>query len=171
MNNITIAGQLGKDAEVRFLQNGDAVANFSVADSQGKDKPTIWWNASLFGKRAESLTPYLLKGQAVTVTGTVTEREYVDKEGNKRKSMDVRVNDVALQGGKREAAPEAPARQATRPAAKPAPAGSGIDDMDSDIPFLFNMNTVCDTIGTSKALLRCKYGKGLHILQVNRPDF
>ena len=108
MNNITIAGQLGKDAEVRFLQNGDAVANFSVADSQGKDKLTIWWNASLFGKRAESLAPYLLKGQAVTVTGTVTEREYTDKDGNKRKAMDVRVNDVALQGGKRE--PEAPTR-------------------------------------------------------------
>lgn len=132
MNNITIAGQLGKDAEVRFLQNGDAVANFSVADSQGKDKLTIWWNASLFGKRAESLAPYLLKGQAVTVTGTVTEREYTDKDGNKRKAMDVRVNDVALQGGKRE--PEAPTRQAQRPAPKPS-AGSGFDGMDSDIPF------------------------------------
>ena len=133
MNQICIAGQLGKDAEVRFLQNGDAVANFSVADSQGKDKPTVWWNASLFGKRAESLAPYLLKGQSVTVTGTVTEREYTDKDGNKRKSMDVRVNDVALQGGKREA--EAPARQTPRPASKPSPSGSGFDDMDSDVPF------------------------------------
>jgi len=140
MNNITIAGQLGKDAEVRFLQNGDAVANFSVADSQGKDKPTIWWNASLFGKRAESLAPYLLKGQAVTVTGTVTEREYVDKDGNKRKSMDVRVNDVALQGGKRESdAQAAPARQAPsrdrHEGASSKSEGSAFDGMDSDIPF------------------------------------
>ena len=71
MNSISIAGQLGKDAEQRFLPNGDAVASFSVADSQGKDKPTIWWNCSLFGKRAEALTQYLTKGQAVTVSGNV----------------------------------------------------------------------------------------------------
>ena len=102
MNSITIAGQLGKDAEQRFLPNGDAVTSFSVADSQGRDKPTIWWNCALFGKRAEALSQYLVKGQAVTVVGSVTEREWNDKEGNKRKSMDVRVNDLALQGGKRE---------------------------------------------------------------------
>ena len=113
MNSITVAGQLGKDAEVRFLANGDPVAGFSVADSQGKDKPTIWWNCSLFGKRAESLAPYLVKGQAVTVTGTVTEREW-EKDGVKRKSMDVRVSDVALQGGKRESAPAPAERQAAR---------------------------------------------------------
>lgn len=130
MNNLTIAGQLGKDAEIKYMPNGDAVASFSVADSQGKDKPTIWWNCSLFGKRAESLSPYLLKGSAVTVSGSVTEREWTDKEGGKRKSMDVRVQDIALQGGKRDASPQqAPQRQTQ----KPAP--SGFDDMDSDVPF------------------------------------
>ena len=129
MNNLTIAGQLGKDAEIKYMPNGDAVASFSVADSQGKDKNAIWWNCSLFGKRAESLSPYLLKGSAVTVSGSVTEREWTDKEGSKRKSMDVRVQDIALQGGKRDAAPQqAPQRQAQ----KPAP--SGFDDGD-DIPF------------------------------------
>ena len=131
MNNLTIAGQLGKDAEIKYMPNGDAVASFSVADSQGKDKPTIWWNCSLFGKRAESLSQYLLKGSAVTVSGSVTEREWTDKEGGKRKSMDVRVQDIALQGGKRDSATtqQAPQRQAQ----KPAP--SGFDDMDSDVPF------------------------------------
>ena len=123
MNNISIAGTLGKDAEVRYLPNGDAVCNFSVADSMGKDKGTIWWNCQLFGKRAESLAQYLTKGQAVTVSGNVTEREWNDKEGTKRKSMDVRVQDVALQGGRKEEPQYAP-----RP--KPAP----IDD-SSDIPF------------------------------------
>lgn len=133
MNNITIAGQLGKDAEVRYLPNGDAVSSFSVADSQGKDKPTIWWRCSLFGKRAESLAPYLMKGQSVTVSGTVTEREYTDKDGTQKKAMEVRVQDVALQGGKREGA--APARApAPAPAQSRAPAG-GFDDMDDDIPF------------------------------------
>jgi single-strand DNA-binding protein len=134
MNSITIAGQLGRDAEVRQLNNGDPVCAFSLADSQGRDKPTIWWNCSLFGKRAESLAPYLLKGQSVTVSGNVTEREWTDKDGAKRKSMDVRVGDVALQGGKREgsAAPPAPAQQTRAPAAKPS---SGFDGPDDDIPF------------------------------------
>ena len=44
MNNITITGTLGRDMEQRAMPNGDPVGNFSVADSQGRDKPTIWWN-------------------------------------------------------------------------------------------------------------------------------
>ena len=68
----------------------------------GRDKGTIWWNCQLWGKRAEALSSYLVKGQAVTVSGTVTEREWTDKEGNKRKSIDITVSDVALQGGRRE---------------------------------------------------------------------
>lgn len=132
MNSISIAGQLGKDAEQRFLPNGDAVASFSVADSQGKDKPTIWWNCSLFGKRAESLAQYLTKGQAVTVAGNVTQREYTDKDGNKRTAMDVRVNDIALQGGKREQQAE-PQRQSA-PAQRQAPARE-FDAGDDQIPF------------------------------------
>jgi len=131
MNIITVAGQLGKDAEIRYLPNGDPVASFSVADSQGREKPTIWWRASLFGKRAESLGPYLTKGQAVTISGSVTEREYTDKDGQQKKVHEVRVNDVALQGGKREGA--APAQRQAPAPAKPAP--SGFDDMDDDIPF------------------------------------
>ena len=128
MNVITVAGTLGKDAEVKYLANGDAIANFSVADSQGRDKPTIWWNCGLYGKRAESLSQDLTKGQAVTVTGSVSEREWTDKEGNKRKSMDVRVNDVALQGGRKNEEPQQERRQA------PAPQQVNIDD-DSDLPF------------------------------------
>lgn len=111
MNSISISGNLGKDAEVKFLPNGDPVCNFSVADSQGRDKPSIWWNCSLFGKRAESLAPYLTKGQTVTVIGNITEREWTDKEGNKRKAQELRVNDLALQGGKREGAASQPAKQ------------------------------------------------------------
>ena len=135
MNSITIAGQLGRDAELRFLPDGTPVCAFSVADSQGRDKPTIWWACSLFGKRGESLAQYLTKGQAVTVTGNVTQREWTDKDGTPRKSMDVRVQDVALQGGRRDegAAP----KQSDAPAKKTASkaASSGFDDMDSEIPF------------------------------------
>ena len=134
MNSITVAGQLGRDAELRYLPNGDAVAGFSVADSQGKDKPTIWWNCQIFGKRAESLSQYLTKGQSVTVSGNITERMYTDKTGAERKSQEIRVNDIALQGGrKEEPAFKKPSQDAAK-ARQLAPAG-GFDDMSDDIPF------------------------------------
>jgi single-strand DNA-binding protein len=133
MNNLTVAGQLGRDAEVRFLPNGDPVANFSIADSQGKDKDAIWWNCQLFGKRAESLAQYLTKGQAVTITGSVSQRKYTDKNGVEKISTDVRVNDVALQGGKREATQSQQPQQRQQ---APSPNNSaGFADMDDDLPF------------------------------------
>jgi single-strand DNA-binding protein len=88
----------------------------------------MWWNCGLYGKRAESLSQYLVKGQAVTVTGSVSEREWTSKDGEKRKSMDVRVNDVALQGGRKDAEPQEERRQAP----KPAPV---LFEDDSDLPF------------------------------------
>ena len=127
MNNLTVAGQLGRDAEVRFLPNGDPVANFSIADSQGKDKDAIWWNCQLFGKRAESLAQYLTKGQSVTITGNVSQRKYTDKNGVEKISTDIRVNDIALQGGRKEsAAPQAP---------KPSNQSKNFENMDDDVPF------------------------------------
>ncbi len=134
MNSITVAGNLGKDMEIRTMPNGDPVGSFSVADSQGRNKPSIWWNCQLFGKRATALQPYLMKGQQVTVCGSATEREWTDKDGQKRKSMDIRVNEIALQGGKREQQ-NAPAQ--SHPGTTPAPprTSSGFADMDDDIPF------------------------------------
>lgn len=128
MNNITVAGNIGKDSELRHTQDGKAILKFSVADSQGREKPTIWWNCSLFGKRAESPQQYLTKGQQVTVVGRITEREHDGK-----KYHDVDVTDVALQGGRREGGEQQrqqPARQN-----QSAPAGGGFADMDDDIPF------------------------------------
>ena len=132
MNSITITGNLGKECETRALSDGTPVVSFSVADTymKGGDKHTIWWNCALFGKRGESLAPYLSKGQQVTVIGSVTEREWTDKDGQKRKSMDVRVNDIALQGGK----PSGESASAPRQAPKPRASGD-FSDMDSDIPF------------------------------------
>lgn len=138
MNVIAVSGNLTKDAEVRYLQNGgDAVCSFTVADNQGKDKPAIFWNCSLFGKRAESLSQYLTKGNPVTVTGTVSERKWTDKEGIERTARDVRVNDVALQGGRQSS--EAPAqsgkpdREAARDRQYAAARGERVEDQD--IPF------------------------------------
>lgn len=132
MNQITVAGSLGRDAEVRYLNNGDAVCNFSIADSQGKEKPTIWWNCTLYGKRAEALNQYLTKGQSVTVVGHITEREFTDKNGNHRKAMDVRVNELALQGGRREQSHEEYQKPAPVQAQEPVQQGFSNDD---DIPF------------------------------------
>lgn len=136
MNSITVCGQLGRDSELKTIPSGEQVLSFTVADSQGREKPTIWWRCQLWGKRATSLQQYLVKGQAVTVVGNVTMREYTDKDGTLKQSMDVRVQDVALQGGRRDESTqrEAP-RQNAKPAAKPASKGSGFDDMDDDIPF------------------------------------
>lgn len=131
MNSITIAGALGRDSELRSTPQGDQVLGFSVADSQGRDKPTIWWNCQLWGKRAASLEQYLTKGQQVTVIGSVSEREWTDKDGGKRKSLEVRVNEVALQGRPQG---EAPADKPASPKAAAKPA-SGFDDFDSDVPF------------------------------------
>ena len=107
---------------MKYLNDGTAIASFSVADSQGKDK-TVWWNCSLFGKRAEALGQYIHKGTKVTVSGQVTEDVWTDKNGQERKSLKVRVNDIALQS-KAEQRQE-PQQQAPQKA----------DYDDNDIPF------------------------------------
>lgn len=132
MNSITICGALGKDSELRSIPSGEQVLSFSVADSQGRDKPTIWWTCQLWGKRAATLEQYLVKGQQVTVVGSVSEREWTDKDSGKRKSLEVRVNEVALQGRPQGEAPAAKPAAPKAAATKPA---SGFDDMDDDIPF------------------------------------
>ena len=122
MNVIAISGNISKDAEIRYTTTGDPVANFSIADNQGKDKEAIFWNAGLYGKRAESLSKFLTKGQAVTISGTVSTNKYTDKNGIERIGYNVRVNDVALQGGKKEGS--------EKPQERPAK-----DFDDQSIPF------------------------------------
>ena len=128
MNNITVAGQLGRDCELKTLNNGDSVASFSVADSAGRDKGTIWWNCELWGKRADALSRYLTKGQSVAVSGSITENEWTDKDGNKRKNMKIRVADVALLGGRKESAEPEEYHQ-------PAKNKQVAFEDDEDIPF------------------------------------
>lgn len=136
MISVTIAGNVSQDAEVRRTPNGDAVAQWSVASNQGKDKPAIFLRCTLWGKRAESaLSTYLTKGTPVTVMGLLTQNKYMDKNGQEKVSYEVKVQEIVLQGGKRDEAPRAlqpaPRQQAQKPQ------GSGFDDMqdDSMIPF------------------------------------
>lgn len=97
MKNVTIAGRLTRDAVLRTMNNGDHVLGFSVAvdDRAGKEKTTLFFDASLFGKRGDALAQYLTKGSSVTVSGDLGKREHEGKT-----YLTVRVNDVTLQGGK-----------------------------------------------------------------------
>ena len=83
MNSWNFTGNLGRDCEQRFTQSGDAVVSFSVGVKAGfGDKSTTTWaNCSMFGKRGESVAPYLKKGTLVGISGEVNNREYQDKEG------------------------------------------------------------------------------------------
>ena len=133
MNIITIAGRIGREPELRHTSNGDAVLSFSVADDQGKGKPAQWWRANLWGKRGEALQPHLHKGDNVTIAGVVSQREYTDKSGQQRMSLDVRVNEIALQGGKPTGTgADLVQYQASQ---KPAPSADPFGDMDGEIPF------------------------------------
>ena len=109
MNLLTAIGSLGKDAEMRYTPNGDAVAQFSFAlnSGYGEKKVTTWLNCNVWGKKAESLTPVLLKGTKVGITGELTNRPYKAKDGTEKYSLEVRINDLTLLGAKQASAPQA----------------------------------------------------------------
>ncbi len=158
--------RLGRDAEVRYTPNGDAVANLSLAFSYGKKgedgfKPTNWVDGALWGKRAEALAPYLLKGQLVVATIDDLHIETFDKrDGDQGTKLSGTVSYIDFAGSPKQSGGEGgvpsqrPTTQAQRPAApaqspaqRPAataqrPAATGkassaaaFDDMDDDIPF------------------------------------
>ena len=133
MNKITATGRIAADAEVRFTPSGDPVASFRIASDVGfgDKKTTNWFSCQVWGKRGESLAPHLIKGTPVTVFGTLTLREWNDKEGQKRLSPDIRIDEIELQGGKKDSEPSQPSNPRN---AQGAPKAS-ISDMDDDIPF------------------------------------
>lgn len=105
VNKVILVGNLGRDAEVRYTPGGAAVARFSLAttevwnDKSGqRQERTEWHNIDLWGKQAESLSEYLVKGKQVYVEGRLQTDEYTDKEGQKRKSTKVRCERVVLLG-------------------------------------------------------------------------
>lgn len=124
MKTITIAGNVGKDAELRATNSGDKVLGFSVAvEDRGKDgKQTVWFDVSLWGKRGEAIAQYVTKGSKIAVSGDLTTREYEGKT-----YLGVKADQVTLMGSKGDSAPAAPAYGA----------GSAPDDvMDDDVPFV-----------------------------------
>lgn len=127
--------RIGRDVELRYTTSGEAVANISLAFTYGKKgqdgkRPTQWVEASLWGKRAESLSPYLQKGQQVVAyLEDVCIQTFTKKDGTQGIKMAARVGDLELIAGQAE-------REQSKPSPKPQQnAGSGFDDMDDDIPF------------------------------------
>lgn len=157
MSVMTGVFRLGRDAETRYLPNGDPVATLSLASSYGKKDPdtgyrkTQWIDAGLWGDRATSLAQHLTKGTAVfAVLEDVHIEIYRNRDGTEKAKLAARVASIEFVGGRgdqeaqgnaqpaRQAATNpAPAAPASRPTARPAPAGggSGFEDMDDDIPF------------------------------------
>lgn len=106
VNKVIIIGNLGKDPEVRFTPNGQAVAKFPVAttekwkDQQGQlQERTEWHNVVVWGKQAENCGQYLAKGRQVFVEGRIQTRNYDDKDGNKRYITEIVARDVRFLGG------------------------------------------------------------------------
>lgn len=138
MSRIEIIGNIGRDAEMRYSQEGTPRLSFSVAHSprvkQGEQERTSWYRCTLTGKRAEALQQYLVKGKQVFVRGDFDVREYTNKDGNVATSLDVFVGEIELIGARVEGQQQEQSYQAPRQQAKQESAGGGWGDSD-DIPF------------------------------------
>jgi len=106
VNKVILVGNLGKDSELRTTSGGAAVATFSMAttevwnDKQGqKQEKTEWHRIVLWGKQAESLNEYLVKGKQIYVEGRLQTRQWDDKDGNKRYTTEIKADRVTLLGG------------------------------------------------------------------------
>jgi single-strand DNA-binding protein len=117
-----ITGNVGRDAELREV-SGSQVLNVAVAAESGRERTTIWFDCEIWGRRGEALAPHMIKGTKVTATGEMTLREHNGKVYHK-----LRVHDIALQGGRRDADAPAPAKRA-------APKQGGGSFGDDAIPF------------------------------------
>lgn len=99
MNNLSIVGRVGKDAEVRDAGR-NKVVNFSLAwSSPFGEKETTWFNVSLFGERFVKLATYIKKGDQLGVNGEVSLRKYTTKDGDERTSLEINGTNVTLLGG------------------------------------------------------------------------
>ena len=138
LNRCEFIGNLGGDVDMRYMPNGDAVANFSVGCSDSfktkdgqKKEQTEWVRCVAFRKLAEICGEYLHKGAKVYVSGKMQTREW-EKDGVKRYTTEIIIDDMMMLGGKGEGQQQAPHQQKPQAAAQPAP---DYDSFDDDIPF------------------------------------
>jgi len=147
VNKVIVVGNLGRDPETRYMPDGAAITNVSVATSfqwtdkaSGEKKEETEWHRVVFrGKLAEVAGEYLKKGSQVYVEGRLRTRKWQDKEGQDKYTTEIiaeRMQMLGSRAGAGEPRPEpAESRGAEpRPAAAKKPAGK-FDDMEDDIPF------------------------------------
>ena len=154
VNKVILMGNCGRDPEVLYLPSRQAVANVSIATStKRKDKSsgetiedTQWHRITFYDRLAEIAGEYVKKGRPIYVEGRLKYGTYTDKTtGVEKNTVDIIATELQLLGGREgmggpseEGASRAPARSAPPAASAPraaAPAKSGFDDMDDDIPF------------------------------------
>jgi len=162
VNKVILVGNLGKDPEVRYMPNGEAVCNFSIATTDSwKDKAgakqerTEWHNIVMYRKLAEIAGEYLKKGRPVYVEGRLQTRKWQTKEGQDRYTTEIIADQMQMLGGREgggaaasydggmdqsSGANEYNQTPSASPAAKPAaasakPATTSFDDFEDDIPF------------------------------------
>nr|DAU92864.1 MAG TPA: Single strand binding protein [Caudoviricetes sp.] len=147
LNKVILIGRLGQEPTIRFMPNGEAVCNFSVATSEAwndrngqHQEKTEWHNITMYRRLAEIAGQYLKKGSQVYLEGKIQSRKYQGKDGIERTAYDIIANEMKMLGGGSDGqqaqpaqgeTPTPPRRQA--PAAPAAPVG-GNDESD-DVPF------------------------------------
>ena len=106
-NKVQLIGNLGQNPEIKTLDGGKKLARFNIATNESyrnasgeKIIETQWHNLVAFGKLAEIVEKYMIKGSEVAVEGKLTYRTYNDKEGNKRYFTEIQVNELLMLGEK-----------------------------------------------------------------------
>ncbi|MEQ8414785.1 MAG: single-stranded DNA-binding protein [Imperialibacter sp.] len=140
VNKVILLGNLGKDPEIRHLESGRAVTNFTLATSEvyknkegNKVTNTEWHNVVLWTPLAEVAEKYLKKGNQVYIEGKITTRSYDDKDGNKRYITEVVGREMTLVGGRPDGGGGS-SEQQNSGSAQPAPVAAEPTDLD-DLPF------------------------------------
>jgi len=138
VNKVILIGNLGKDPEMRYMPNGEAVTNITLAttetwkDKNGeKQEKTEWHRITFYRKLAEIVGEYLKKGSQVYIEGRLETRKWQDKSGNDRYTTEIIANDMKMLGSRSQSNESKP-RQDDDVAPKQ---GSGFEEMDDDIPF------------------------------------
>ncbi|MBH2355758.1 single-stranded DNA-binding protein [Neisseria meningitidis] len=115
LNKVILIGRLGRDPEVRYMPNGEAVCNFSVATSETwndrndqRVERTEWHNITMYRKLAEIAGQYLKKGGLVYLEGRIQSRKYQGKDGIERTAYDIVANEMKMLGGRNENSGGAP---------------------------------------------------------------
>ena len=118
LNKVTLIGHLGRAPEVRYMPNGDAVCNFSIAtseswkDAQGNKQTRTEWHAiTLYRKLAEIAGQYLKKGSLIYLEGKIQSRKYTDKQGIERTAYEIIGNEMKMLGGRDNQPAQPPEQQ------------------------------------------------------------